>query len=278
MLRKLLIIWILIFIQSLLINAQSLSTSYPWVKSIHTELGVPFDDDSTNDFIIIRPQYVLSYNQIRGVPNWVAWNLNASWYGDAKKYSGDFIPDSSLPDKFYKVTNTDYATSNFEYGQMVRSEERSAAISDNKSTFFLTNVLPVKPNLKRGAWLDFEYFCEDLCKQNNKELYIVAGGIFNTNSSLNNEGKVTAPDSCFKIVVVLERGQKLSDVSRSTLVYSVVMPNTEETKTENWSRYSTSVDRIEALTGYNFLANVPEIIQDIIERNIFTGVEGIKRK
>ncbi|MFA6569769.1 MAG: hypothetical protein WCT77_00835 [Bacteroidota bacterium] len=79
MINKILIILALIFVFNFSNFAQQQSTCYPWVTSIHTELGVPCDNDTTNNYIIIRPQYVLSYNSVRGVPNWVAWNLNADW-------------------------------------------------------------------------------------------------------------------------------------------------------------------------------------------------------
>jgi DNA/RNA endonuclease G (NUC1) len=48
-----------------------------WAKSVHTSLGVPFDKDTTDDYLIIRPQYVVSYSNRLGQPNWVASELNA---------------------------------------------------------------------------------------------------------------------------------------------------------------------------------------------------------
>lgn len=68
--------------------------------SIHTEMGLPTDKDSSDDYIINRPQYVVSYNKNLHVPNWVSWNLNASWYGDVPRFSGSFISDTSLPESF----------------------------------------------------------------------------------------------------------------------------------------------------------------------------------
>ncbi|MGV8018309.1 MAG: DNA/RNA non-specific endonuclease [Ignavibacteria bacterium] len=47
------------------------------------ELGLPTDADSTDDYIIYRTQYVLSYNKYTHNANWVSWNLNTSWYGES---------------------------------------------------------------------------------------------------------------------------------------------------------------------------------------------------
>ena len=135
---------------------------YKWVQSVHVTTGVPFDKDTSDDYIIVRDQYVLSYNKNNGEPNWVAWELNADWYGDVARYTGNFITDVSLPAGFYQVKHSDYTNGGYDRGHMVRSEERTRTVEDNKSTFLLTNIIPQRPDLNQGVWLDFEYFLEDL--------------------------------------------------------------------------------------------------------------------
>ena len=143
------------------------------------------------------------------------------------------------------------------------SKERTRNTQDNISTFILTNIIPQTPDLNRGIWERFEIFCNDLCLKENKELFIYAGGIFHTNTTI---GKgVAVPDSCFKIVVVLERGQGLKDIDSNTQVIAVAMPNQNGIKSPNWQQYKTTVKRIEQSTGYFFLTNVPKEIQDFID-------------
>ena len=74
-----------------------------WVHSVHITLGVPFDKDTSDDFIIIRNQYVISYNKSTNLCNWVAWELNGDWFGSVSRYGGNFITDTGLPDNFYHV-------------------------------------------------------------------------------------------------------------------------------------------------------------------------------
>lgn len=244
-------------------------TVYKWVytQSIHVNMGVPFDKDTSNDYIIVRPQYVLSYNKNTGEPNWVSWELNADWYGDVDRYSGNFITDVSLPSGMTQIKHADYTNSGYDRGHMVRSEERTATVEDNKSTFLLTNIIPQMPDLNRGVWLDFEYFCEDLCKKQNKELFVISGPIIHGNATLNDAGKVTIPDSCFKIVVVLDKGQSLKDVKATTVVYAVIIPNIAGIMKDKWATYQTTVRQIEYSTGYNFLSLVPDSIEKVIEES-----------
>lgn len=237
------------------------------IDNINVAAGVPADRDSTDDYIIIRPQYVLSYNPVRNVPNWVSWNLDSSWFGDASRYRGAFIADTTLPDSFYRVRHSDYTGSGYDRGHMVRSEERTRNTEDNKSTFILSNILPQRPDLNRGVWLNLEYFCEDLCKNQKKELFIIAGGIFRTENRI--KEKIAVPDSCFKIIVVLNEGDSVESVTDTTSVIAVVMPNVNGIRNIPWSNYLTTVRRIESSTGYDFLSNVSSSVQEIIESRIY---------
>ena len=237
--------------------------------SVHVELGVPKDTDSSDDFYIVRPQYFISYNQNRNTPNWVSWNLDSAWYGDAKRYSGSFLVDTALPPTMYWVTHSDYTNSGYDRGHMVRSEERTKNDADNYSTFFLTNILPQTPDLNQHVWLSLEMECERMCKTDNKELYVIAGGKFSASPN-KLKGKVSVPDSCWKIVVVLQRGEKMENVTATTPVYAVMMNNGIYAKDKyDWKLYKTTARAIEQSTGYNFLSDVPQSIQDVIETKVW---------
>ena len=237
---------------------------------LHAPLGIPKDNDDSDDYLMEKPQYVLSYNNARGGANWVAWNLNESWYGTVERRQGQFITDMSLPDGFQRITHNDYTGSGYDRGHMVRSEERTRTREDNDATFLMTNILPQTHDLNAGPWLSLETYCEVLAKKKNHELYLIAGGIYDKNPEYlkgKGNGRVAIPKSTWKIVVVLERGQGLESVNKETRVIAVNMPNEQgkEFKKSGWRKYLTTVDELERLTGYDFLSNVPPDIQAVIE-------------
>ncbi len=241
-------------------------------ESIHLEMGIPLDDNASNDYLIIRPQYALSYNSELNIANWISWNLNKNWYGSVPRYSGNFIQDTSLPAEFYRVKHSDYTNSGYDRGHMVRSEERTATAEDNKSTFLLTNIMPQTPTLNQQTWLSLEFECERLCKDQNKELYVIAGGITGANPKRLNT-VVAVPDQFWKVVVILDSGQRITDVTPATKVIAVLMKNDVYTSgTNDWKLYSTTVDVIEEKTGYNLLSDVPKAIQDVIESQNYLSV------
>jgi endonuclease G len=245
-------------------------TTAPAPSSVHLAMGTPGGPESADDYLVVKPQYVVGYSHRRNTPSWVSWNLNASYFGSAPRRKGKFLADDSLPDGWYRVQDHDYAGSGYDRGHMVRSEERTRSPEDNESTFYLTNVLPQTHDLNAGPWLRLEDYCQELAQKENKELYLVAGGIFAASPPTIGHG-VAVPDSCFKIVVVLDKGQSLGDVTASTRVIAVVMPNVKGILDEAWGQYRTSVAEVEKKSGHTFLTAVPEAVRKTLETRVDTG-------
>jgi endonuclease G len=196
----------------------------------------------------------------------VSSNLNADYFGDTERKQGQFMPDPDLPPQFYKVKHQDYSNTGYDRGHMVRSEERTASRADNDATFYTTNLLPQYHDLNAGPWLRLEEFCQYLAQRKNKELYIICGGVFPKQyQTIGKRNNVAVPEQCFKIIVVLERGQGIKDVNENTTILAALMPNIQGIERSQWRQYQTTVDEIEQRTGYDFLTAVPENIQKVIE-------------
>jgi endonuclease G len=233
-------------------------------NSVHLELGTPRDSDPSDDLLLRRAQYVLSYNPKRNVANWASYRLLASDFGAVKRHQGKFLEDPELPAGILRVSHDDYSHSGFDRGHLVRSAERTSSRTDNDATFFMTNVVPQKHELNEGPWLRLEEHCEKLARVEHKQLFIVSGPIF-TGPPTTIGGAVRVPDEVFKIVVVLEPGEGRSDVRPTTSVIAVSMPNAKETAHHDWDEYKTTIDAIEARTGYDFLDCVDVAVQAVIE-------------
>ncbi|MBB4637537.1 DNA/RNA non-specific endonuclease [Longimicrobium terrae] len=233
----------------------------------HLEFGVPVDADSSNDIRLNKPQFALSYNAARGGPNWVSWDLNASHFGGADRCDC-FMADSTLPAGTRLITTSDYTGSGYSRGHMVMSTQRTVNQFENATTFRMTNILPQIQDMNGGPWLKFENYNNDLARVNNKEVYNIAGGVYTANpATLNNAGKVAIPTHTWKIIVVMNRGEGLANVTSasSIQVIAVIMPNQAGIQNNDWPQYRTSVDNIEALTGYNFLSLLPDAIENAVE-------------
>jgi endonuclease G, mitochondrial len=257
------------------------ASSRPPAPSPHLELGVPVrtaarsaraEAAASDDHLMIKPQYALSYNRSRNVANWVSWRLDAASFGDAPRHRGKFLTDSALPEGWYRVQHDDYTGSGFDRGHMVRSEERTRTPDDNKATFLLTNILPQRHELNAGPWLRLEEACQELAQKDRRVLFLIAGGLFDERERPATIGKdVWVPDAFFKIAVVLEPGQGPEDIGPATRVIAVVMPNETGILEQGWGQYRTTVDEIERRAGYDFLTALPEAAQRTLEARVDDG-------
>ena len=238
--------------------------------SLHVALGVPYDRDGSDDELLVKRQYVLSYNPHRNEANWVAWNLNAGDYGAVKRYRGKFLPDESLPASVRRIHHEDYTGSGYDRGHMVRSEERTATVEDNLATFLLGNILPQTHELNAGPWLALEEECRTLAQRGRKELFLVAGGISGNSGQTIGSG-VLVPEAFFKVIVVLERGQSAVDVTPRTRVIAARFPNVHEGLAADWTAYRVTVDELERATGYELLSDVVPAVQQIVEATVDDG-------
>lgn len=217
-----------------------------------------------NNYLMIKPQYSLSYNRSRATANWVAWRLDSTWIGSAPRQD-DFRPDPALPTEWYHVLETDYSGSGYDRGHMTPSGDRTRSVPDNSATFLMTNILPQYGPNNQGSWNDFENYCRSLANQGN-ELYIFSGGVGNIGTIA--QGRIVVPKFTWKVVLVLPNGNNdLQRVTKATRTIAILIPNEPPLSSGTpWRNFRTSVDGIEALTGYDFFSNVPKITQELIER------------
>jgi hypothetical protein len=78
----------------------SLLVMAPRDPSEHMVMGNPSDATADpaqpTNYLLAKPQYVMSYHRDRGIPNWVSWHLDSTWLGTAPRQD-DFRNDPSLP-------------------------------------------------------------------------------------------------------------------------------------------------------------------------------------
>lgn len=249
----------------------------PHAPSVHLALGNPSnavaDLQQFNNYLMEKPSFSLSYNRDQGTPNWVSWHLENDWTGSLPR-TDTFRADPAVSPDWYRVQSSDYFASGFDRGHMTPNADRDNPVSIplNQETFLMSNMVPQAPNNNQGPWADFESFLRTLLPAN--EVYIVAGPAGVGGSGNNGpattiaNGHVTVPAFTWKVALVLPHGESdLSRVNAATRTIAVIMPN-DNSINSDWHVYLTTVDAVETLTGYDFFANVPDIVENSIEAGI----------
>ncbi|MGI5172670.1 DNA/RNA non-specific endonuclease [Treponema sp. OMZ 840] len=248
-----------------------------------------------DNFLMIKNGYALSYNKTKLIPNWVSWHLEEADLGGVKR-KNDFRADPALPENWYAVrggserrltheaAESDYRFSvyGFDRGHLCPAGDRTKNGELNSETFLMTNMVPQSPKNNRHTWRLLEEACRSFAK-NGKELYIICGpagrggtsqkGFFESIPAGESGFAIEVPAYTWKVVLVLECGNNdLLRINEQTSVIAVCIPNSEEC-TLPWYEYSLSVRELETLTGYDFFAELPDAVEEVLENKQYVHAE-----
>lgn len=229
-----------------------------------------------NNYLMTKPQYTLSYNNQRGIANWVSWHLNRAWMGSAPRQD-DFRPDPALPGTFYAVSRSSYTGSGFDKGHNCPSADRTTDLDDNSATFLMTNMIPQAPNNNQRTWGNLEEWTREQV-QRGQEVYVIMGAYGKGGTGLNglkttlDNGRVTVPARVWKVLVILPEGS--DDLQRiaagKARIIAIDTPN-DQSVSPDWSRYRVSVDALEAATGLDLLSKLPVQVQTRLQAQVDSG-------
>jgi DNA/RNA endonuclease G (NUC1) len=229
--------------------------------------GAVVDPNNHQHYLIQRAQYALDYSDTIGGPNWVSWDFTSSDDGTTPR--GNYTTDNSLPSTFYHVKTGDYTNSGYDRGHMCPSDDRTDNVTDNNAVFLMSNFLPQTPDNNQGVWESFEYYCRALANTGDEILESDGGSIY-SGAYIQPSGKVEIPGYTWKIVVDVPAGggSALSRITTSTRVIAVKIPNIAGIRSNPWTQYVTSVNQLQADTGFTFFSALSPTIAAVLRAKV----------
>ncbi|MGZ3788408.1 MAG: DNA/RNA non-specific endonuclease [Bacteriovorax sp.] len=244
---------------------------------------LPQNTNNVPEILISRDQYLLSFNKKNRLLNWAAWKIEASDLGHVGR-SNNFSVDQDLESYLNKtsehaVTPQDYQESCFDRGHQCPSADRDDSVENNQMTFLMSNMIPQTAYLNRVIWEHLEQYTRDLVLNQGKKVYIVAGPIFDQDfGTIGLNKDIPVPSKDFKVVIILDKNQAVSDINGNTQIIAVIMPNLLKSgkkplddKAElcsnknaslgpagaeapnDWEQYKTTLAEVEKISGFKML-------------------------
>jgi endonuclease G len=218
----------------------------------------------------------LEGGDVTGTPEWVSYEIRAidrgcintkkrpKWKAEDKFVNEGIAPtdDSYVYSRAFRKANPDwYVRGHLQMKLIAERISNQAA----KETHTFLNAVPQRSKFNSGIWLDMEYITTAWAQEYGK-VWVITGPIYidGKPSGYIGEGgefKVAIPDALYKIVV--KEGNKPDQPDVLAFVYPQVSAG-YYSKNYDHSRYLTSVDEIEEMTGLDFLT----ILSDKVEKKV----------
>lgn len=248
---------VVVFVVSLLFQVPALAGPFDRCQE-YVKYGTP----SEKGDLLCRVGYALAHNPEHKTPDWVAEHLTREKARAVLARSNDFQPDPDL-EPGQRAELADYKNSGYDRGHMAPAGDMRWDKEAMSESFFLSNMSPqIGPGMNRGIWKNLEEKVR-LWAIKRGELYIFTGPIYANGSSEKTIGsdKVAVPTHFYKIIFDPVRVEAIA----------FILPN-QSLKAKDLPNYIVSVHEVEAQTGLNFLSNIDEPVQQLVESKKASGV------
>lgn len=216
-------------------------------------LEYPFTENSNE--IISHTGYSFLFSNKDKQAVWIAYQLTNEETVKLYNRSDRFTPDKSV--KSGTANDNDYKGSGYDRGHLAPAADMGWSVKVMEESFYYSNMSPQKPSFNRGIWKQLEELTRDWAVQ-NKEIYIVTGGVLNDSLSSIGKNKVSVPKYYYKVIL---------DYSEPSIKgIGFIMPN--ESSKEPLQRYAVTIDSVERFTGINFFYQLPEDQEKVIESTL----------
>ncbi len=220
-------------------------------------LPVRLPDSTTapKDITVLNKMgFVIGYSPSLRHPSWVAYKTYPVPESGLPPRPTGFKPD---PQARNSPQHKDYAKTGYNRGHMAPNRAIASRYGKEaqNQTFLTSNICPQRSGLNQGPWYDLEFRISELWPNCYSDVWVITGAITAPDGKRLASG-VNIPTAFYQIVVAQDKTRL-----RAFAVYMPQnLPRSAYTRTT-----LVSIDEIEKLAGFDFLAGLPDDIENPLE-------------
>ena len=215
---------------------------------------------STSDYGIT---FSLEWSYADKANRWTCYQLHEGNKNGNAGRNDSFREDPEIPAQ-YRSTLADYKGSGFSRGHLCPSSDRQCSVEQNKQTFFLSNMQPQWQNHNGVLWANFEDKVRawaDICDT----LYVVKAATIRSDQVYSEKCNGVLPVPKYFYMALLQY-DKSTNTYEAMALWTV--HENKSIKGANFKDYAITIDELEERTGIDFFCNLPDDIEDMVERNL----------
>lgn len=208
---------------------------------------------STTEQVVHHQFYSLSYHEKYEQAEWVAYELTQKQLLSIPIKRPYFEQDPKVTTQSAHYKN--FKNSGYNKGHLCPAGDRKFSAEAYNETFFTSNISPQTYEFNGGVWNRLEEKVR-YWVQKYQKLYIVTGGILTPNLKTIGTEKVAVPQYFYKIILDYDGAE--------TKAIAFLMPHEKSEK--GLYQFVSSIDEIEVLTGIDFFPELPDELENDIEK------------
>jgi endonuclease G len=215
-----------------------------------------FYSEPQGDQLVKYTSISLAYDEKHEQPLWVCYLLTKQQLEHPVcKRNNRFKADPNIVSG--SASLSDYYKSGYDRGHLAPAADMLWSKQAMKESFYMSNMSPQLPAFNRGAWKRLESAVRKTARLEDS-LIIITGPLFNDTLGSIGQNHVSIPAEYYKVVV---------DISAPHLgAVAFIMPHRNTKLPLN--KFVVSVDSLEHYSGIDFMAPLPDPLENQLEGTI----------
>lgn len=215
--------------------------------------GFNYFPTSTTGQIIHHQYYSLSYSEKHEQAEWVAYQLNKNQLSNNNFQRPYFKQDLKVKSESAHYWN--YKNSGYNKGHLCPAGDRKFSEEAFNETFLTSNISPQIYEFNAGIWNRLEQKVRYWAKK-NENIFVITGGVLSYDLKTIGDEKVAVPKYFYKIILDYQ--------SPDIKAIAFLIPH--EASEKGLFQFVTSIDKIEKLTGIDFFFELPDELENSLEK------------
>lgn len=254
-----------------------------------TRLEFPHLADSKTNIVIVhrtpensfdkdRVNYSIEWDCNKKSQRWSCYQMHKGYNGNFSRVVNEYPNDPDIP-KEYRWDDDYIRGSGFQHGHICPSADRTFSYQANYQTFYMSNMQPQYAAFNgysgsnRGLWLRMEGKVQQLASNlgASDTMYVCKGGCIDNEEYIIKriDDKLIVPKYFFMALLM-----------KTSQGYSAMAFWVDQTASwrmdETLAQHAISIDELEKLTGIDFFCNLPDKIENEVEKNFYPKYWGLQ--
>lgn len=227
--------------------------------------------------------YTMLYDPELYTSYWVAYPLCSDHMTSGRVDSWGIFDPKVPKDKQFSLSggygvnvyDGQVQTNYYARGHQIPNADRNNVAAMQEQTFYPTNITPqLQEGFNGGIWVDLESAVRSAVHAGDT-VYVVTGAAFRkkgwaeeikTISPSGGRPNLQVPNYYWKVLLKVKwNGSSINNAK--AVGFWLEHRDDLRSSTSAYQNYTTTVDQIEAWTGFNFFANLPEVLQNACENS-----------